>query len=281
MRLDEGEAWAHLTAIPAGGPGESGPLHIVADGGWRCDEALTAEAETLLHVFTPLHVRKHFVVGQLGQSLDGRIATESGHSHYINGPEDIRRLHRLRALADAVVVGAGTVASDDPQLTVRHVQGENPVRVVLDPDGRLDPSRGVFTDGAAPTLWVRAGSGPAEAGRGGAGPSGTEFSERVVLPASRDGELAPRDILEALARRGLHRVLVEGGGITVSRFLEADALDRLHVSVAPLLIGSGRPSVTLPPVATLDDALRPTTRHFRLGRDVLFDLDLRGRAQGE
>ena len=69
-------------------------------------------------------------------------------------------------------------------------------------------------------------------------------------------------------------ILVEGGGITVSRFLQAGALDRLHVSVASLIIGSGRPSITLPPVDTLDDALRPPVRHFTLGTDLLFDVDL-------
>ena len=79
----------------------------------------------------------------------------------------------------------------------------------------------------------------------------------------------------ALRAEGLGRILVEGGGLTVSRFLQAGALDRLHLTVAPLLIGSGRPSLTLDPIATLDQALRPPCRHFRLGADILFDLDLR------
>ncbi len=214
-------------------------------------------------------MRRRLVVGQLGQSLDGRIATQSGHSHYINGPRDIDRLHRLRALVQAVVVGAGTVASDDPRLTVRRVEGPDPVRIVLDPDGRLDPDRRVFTDGAAPTLWVREESRAEREAAVGAG------VEVVGLPAGDEG-FAPGDIVEMLARRGMERVLVEGGGVTVSRFLAAGALHRLHVSVAPLVIGSGRPSLTLPPVASLDRALRPPVRHFRLGSDLLFDLDLAG-----
>ena len=72
-------------------------------------------------------------VGQIGQSLDGRIATPTGHSHYINGPAGLDHLHRLRALVDAVLVGVGTAIADDPQLTVRRVAGPNPARVVLDP----------------------------------------------------------------------------------------------------------------------------------------------------
>ena len=81
------------------------------------------------------------VVGQIGQSLDGRIATVSGHSHYINGTDGLDHLHRLRAMLDAVVVGIGTAIQDNPQLTVRRVSGPNPARVVIDPRGRLSPER--------------------------------------------------------------------------------------------------------------------------------------------
>ncbi|HEV7823266.1 MAG TPA: RibD family protein, partial [Burkholderiales bacterium] len=85
------------------------------------------------------------VVGQIGQSLDGRIATASGHSRYINGPAGLCHLHRLRSLVDAVLVGVGTALADDPQLTVRHVAGPHPARVVLDPKGRLAGCAKVFT----------------------------------------------------------------------------------------------------------------------------------------
>jgi riboflavin-specific deaminase-like protein len=233
----------------------------------------TARAKDVLDIFLPLAARKRFVVAQLGQSLDGRIATENGHSHYVTGPEDRRRLHRLRALAQAVVVGAGTVESDDPRLTVRDVEGEDPVRVVLDPRGRLDPSLAVLSDGAAPTLWVRADS---DARR--SSPPGGDV-EVVALPLATSTGFEPGRLLSMLRERGLDRVLVEGGGVTVSRFLAAGALDRLHVTVAPLLLGSGRPSLTLPPIATLEEALRPPTRVFRLGDDVLFDVEL-DRARG-
>jgi diaminohydroxyphosphoribosylaminopyrimidine deaminase / 5-amino-6-(5-phosphoribosylamino)uracil reductase len=214
------------------------------------------------------------VIGQMGQSLDGRIATRSGHSHYVTGPEDIRRLHRVRALVDAVVVGAGTVASDDPRLTVREVEGPDPVRVILDPRGRLSPKHRVFTDGiasdgASRTLVVqreRQGRHGTEAWEGG---------ERLFLPTEGPLGFPPGEVVALLADRGLHRVLVEGGGVTVSRFLQAGALDRLHITVAPLLIGSGRPGISLDPIETLDEALRPACRTFTLGKDTLFDLDLR------
>ena len=86
------------------------------------------------------------VVGQIGQSIDGRIATESGHSKYINGPAGLDHLHRLRALVDAVVIGVGTALADDPRLTVRRFAGPQPARVVIDPNGRL-PAPGFAGDG--------------------------------------------------------------------------------------------------------------------------------------
>jgi len=91
-------------------------------------------------IFGALHcgqVDDILVVGQIGQSLDGRAATSTGHSHYINGSEGLDHLHRLRALMDAVVVGVGTALADDPLLTVRRVAGPHPARVVIDPNGRL------------------------------------------------------------------------------------------------------------------------------------------------
>ena len=94
-------------------------------------------------IFGPLRhglVDDMVVVAQCGQSIDARIATASGHSHYINGAEGLAHLHRLRALVDAVVVGVGTALADDPQLTVRRVAGPNPARVVIDPNGRLPPT---------------------------------------------------------------------------------------------------------------------------------------------
>ena len=276
--IDERTAWGLLRALRSSLPGKppSGPIHhspsrdvwvqIDPGGGWTTSSPLTDAARQMLELYLPVQLQPTIAIGQAGQSLDGRIATVEGHSHYVTGTADILRLHRLRALVDAVVVGAGTVAADNPRLTVRHVEGENPVRVVLDPDGRLDRTCHVFSDGAAPTIEIRR--------RPGIGVLAVSGDNAVLLPVGPTG-FDPADILGALRTRGLGRVLVEGGGITVSRFLQAKALDRLHITVAPLLIGSGRPALVLDPVATLDDALRPVCRHFRLGSDMLFDLDLR------
>lgn len=259
-------------------------LQVYPSGAWETPAQLTEEARQVLDLFLPLQLQSDFVIAQAGQSLDGRIATASGHSHYVTGPQDVRRLHRLRALVDAVIVGAGTVDADDPRLTVREADGENPMRVVIDPGGRLDRSRRVFRDGAAPTVVIRRRrmQGPERPASEREAPARARHAPGcdtvIELPAGPSGAIEPRDVLAALRRRGCRRFLVEGGGVTVSRFLAAGAVDRLHVAVAPLLIGSGRPAFTLAPIATLEQAIRPACRVFRLGDDVLFDLDLRSPA---
>jgi diaminohydroxyphosphoribosylaminopyrimidine deaminase/5-amino-6-(5-phosphoribosylamino)uracil reductase len=204
------------------------------------------------------------VVAQIGQSLDGRVATETGHSHYINGPAGLAHLHRLRALVDAVVVGVGTALADDPQLTVRRVSGPHPARVVIDARGRLPGGAKLLAnDGVRRLVVTAAGARPPL-------PSDVE----IVDIARTDGKIAPAAILAALAERGLRRVLIEGGADTVSRFLAAKCLDRLHVMVAPIILGSGRASFALPPIARVDEAvLMPITTH-RLDDEVLFDCDL-------
>ena len=223
---------------------------------------LTGAARSLWQLYAPIaegSAETSFVLGQIGQSLDGRIATATGHSHYINGPEAIDHLHRLRALVDAVVVGIGTVLADDPQLTVRRVAGPQPARVVIDPNGRMAQDARLLADDGVPVFVVQSGKRqlPARA-------------TSIALPTP-DGRISPRDIVAALAERGFKRLLIEGGAKTLSAFLAAGALDRLHLCIAPLVIGAGPIGLDLPPIDRLDDALRPEVTIHRLGTDVLFD----------
>lgn len=277
MTIDENSAWGAILlarrawqAVPdrhsvtAPMP-DGGALRLEPDGRFKATGTIDAAADALLTLFLPLLATPRLVIGQLGQSLDGRIATRTGHSHYVTGPAGLRHLHRLRAIVDAVVVGAGTVAADDPQLTVRHCAGDNPARVVIDRARRLSGSHRVFAEPAAPSFIVCAAEGARSA------PSGHTLA--IDLPDSPDG-FAPRDILDALAARGFARVLIEGGGDTISRFLAARALDALHVVVAPMIIGSGRAAIALPAIDRLDDALRARVRHHPLGDDMLFELRL-------
>jgi diaminohydroxyphosphoribosylaminopyrimidine deaminase/5-amino-6-(5-phosphoribosylamino)uracil reductase len=205
------------------------------------------------------------VIAQLGQTLDGRIATVTGASQYISGREALKHLHRLRASVDAVVVGVGTAIADDPQLTVRHVEGPSPRRVVIDPQGRMPAGLRMLTDGAGPVLSI---CGPKAAT-----PEGVEA---LRLAPDSEGRFEPADIVAALAARGLRRILVEGGAETLARFLDAGSVDLLHVLVAPMILGSGKPGIRLRPVERLSDALRPrTVVHVLPDGDVLFACDLR------
>ena len=238
--------------------------------GWGVPPTATGEVRTLLELYLPLLPRQPMAtltLGHLGQSLDGYIATARGESCYVTGPANIRHLHCLRALADAVLVGAETVAADDPRLTTRWVPGDHPVRVILDPRRRLPVERQVFRDGEAATLLVcAAGEGlPPRWGQ----------AEVVAVPTTADGRLRLDALVVELHQRGLRRIFVEGGGLTVSGFLAARLLDRLHLTVAPLLIGKGRRGLTQPAPSALVDCLRPACRVFRLGTDILFDCDPR------
>ena len=187
---------------------------------------------------------KAHVVAQLGLSLDGRIATETGDSRYINGSDALRHLHQLRALVDAVVVGAGTVRADDPQLSVRFCSGANPARVVIDPNGTIPASAKVWAEDGARRLVF------------GGAPDLPEGVER--LPGGDD---IPVDrVLDRLAAVGLKRLLVEGGADTLSRFLAAGRVDSLHLLYGQVIIGSGKTGINLPAMGALANAPRPSTR---------------------
>jgi len=242
--------------------------------GWESLLASDDPQRDLLELYLPIcsaTAARPITVGHLGQSLDGFIATSSGDSCWVTGPENILHLHRLRALCDAVVVGAVTVEADNPRLTTRLVDGSNPLRVIIDPACRLPDTHTVFSDHQAPT--VRAcikGTATAAAARA--------RGEDVLEVRALGNALDLADLLDQLRTRGHCRIFVEGGGVTVSAFLEAGLLDRLHIAVAPLLIGEGRPAVRISPRVRLSDCLRLHHRVYRAGADILFDCDLRASA---
>jgi riboflavin-specific deaminase-like protein len=204
------------------------------------------------------------IVGQVGQSLDGRVATATGHSKYINCPAGIEHLHRLRALVDIVVVGVGTALADNPQLTVRQVAGPQPARAVIDPSGRLGANAKLFADDGVRRLLITTDGSRAAPAPG---------VEVITLPAE-DGNIAPSAIVASLAGAGMRRILIEGGADTVSRFIAARCLDRLHVNVAPVMLGTGGPGIELPPLERADQAHRMQVRVHKIEDDVLFDCDL-------
>lgn len=248
------EVWSSLLRL-------KGNRHAGIDPAWSAEE----RAAWMLYAPLAAPVERPFVFAQIGQSLDGRIATEAGDARDVSGRDGLKHLHRCRALADAVVVGVGTALADNPRLTVRLVDGASPVRVVIDPHGRLPDDAGIFAQRGR-TLIVQAFDRPRQRG-----------AETVRLDAAA-GRLDPSEIVRALAGRGLRRILIEGGGITIGHFLDAGALDRLHVAISPLLIGAGPAGLSAAPATRLSDALRPRTSVYGLGTDVVFDCALERRA---
>jgi riboflavin-specific deaminase-like protein len=249
-------------------------LEWIPGSGWRSLLPADDPRQSALDLYLPIcsaTVARPIAVGHLGQSLDAFIATHSGDSQFVTGSANIVHLHRMRALCDVVIVGSGTVVADDPQLTTRHVPGPNPLRVVFDPARRVgpEPKYRVFNDPDAPTLYfcARALIAPAE----------KQFGTAVIVSIEAEdprSDAALAEVFANLRRPGCARIFVEGGGVTVSAFLQANLLDRLHVAIAPLIIGDGRPAIRLAPQQRLRDCRRPQYRVFRMGGDMLFDCDL-------
>ncbi|WP_219220029.1 RibD family protein [Variovorax boronicumulans] len=258
-----------------------GPAPLAwSDGhGYALQGDWDAPAQALFALLKPLLDRRgahaRWVIGQLGQSLDGCIATHNGDSCFVNGPEGLVHVHRLRALCDAVIVGAGTACLDNPQLTTRRVEGPHPTRVLIDPGLRVLADARVFTDAQAPTLLVCAPEHRARA----EARLGTQQVIPVPRSAALDGQLPLADVVAALHARGLNLLFVEGGGVTVSQFVRQGCLDRLHLIVAPVMIGAGYPGLQVRRSNAMGEALRPAARTFALGGDLLWDLDLRAAAR--
>jgi diaminohydroxyphosphoribosylaminopyrimidine deaminase/5-amino-6-(5-phosphoribosylamino)uracil reductase len=186
-----------------------------------------AEQGALAAWLTAVREHRPYVVWKVAATLDGRVAAADGSSRWITGPETRAAVHRLRATCDAVVVGAGTALTDDPQLTVRDDDGNDaerqPLRVVADRRGRL-PATARVLDGAAPTHVSRAET--------------------------------PADLLAELYDKGARRVLLEGGPTLAAAFLRAGLVDEAVVHLAPKLLGAGPSLVGDLGIASIGNALQ-------------------------
>lgn len=265
--------------VPAEGAADDGPMPVASaeisdrvwdtllaaqkDGSTRPSAAWTAAEKAGWELYAPLLGRegRPHVFAQIGQSLDGRVATVDGDAADVSGTEGLRHLHRCRALADCVIVGANTAIQDNPRLTVRLVKGDNPARVVIDPRGRLAEDASLLTGERC--LVVQACDRERPAG-----------VETLKVASSADG-LDAVSIVAALIERGFRRIMIEGGGITIGHFMDADLVDRLHVGISPLIIGAGPPGLTTNPISLLAQARRPRARVYGLGGDIIIDCDLR------
>ncbi len=219
---------------------------VDVEGGLLAPEAEQENARWL----TSVRLGRPLVVWKVAATIDGRVAAPDGTSRWISGDASRADAHQLRSTYDTIVVGVGTVLSDDPHLTARNEHGAlcptQPLRVVVDSLGRTPPSARVL-DASAET-WLATAQ---EVGRDPAG--------QVDLPA----------LLRALHERGQQSVLLEGGPTLAGAFVRQGLVDRVVTYLAPLLLGAGAPVLQGTGISTLPDAATLTLIDVRrIGSDV-------------
>ena len=205
---------------------------IVVEMGLLRDEATALVADFAKHFKTGLP----YVTLKAAITLDGKMATRTGDSKWITGEEARTEAHRLRDRNDAVLVGVGTVLADDPQLTVRHVEGRDPIRVVLDADLRTPPEALIVTQTSRAPTWIFHANDVAEARR-----EPLQWPGVELIPVDRSPRgVALHDVLRILGERDIVRLLVEGGAHVHGSFLDMALADRAALFVAPRLVGDAR-----------------------------------------
>jgi len=233
----------------------------------QVEPALSLDAPTdvmaLLGEIRPRHDRP-FVVLKYAQTLDGRIATSTGDSKWISGEPERVVSHALRAACDSVMVGIGTVLSDDPELTVRMVAGASPMRAVLDTDLRIPLDAKILGPESATTVITTDRSDP-ERRR-----LLRDRGVRVEIVGQDDGRVSIREALASLRGNGVESVMVEGGSHVITSLLSAGLVDRIIVGIAPILVGTGTQAVNGLGIRTIASGIRIENRTvLPLGNDII------------
>ena len=213
-----------------------------------------------------------YVTLSWAQTLDGRLATITGDSQWIGGPESLTFAHELRRDNQAILVGIGTVLKDDPRLTCRIPGGRNPQRIVLDGSLRLPLDSVLATTlDQAPTVVYAAQGADVERKR-----ALEAAGVMVVTVPLTGGQLDLAAVLDDMGTRGVETVFVEGGASVLTAFLAAGLADKAVVVTAPFLLGRGIEAVGDLGHRVLAQAPRPRSwRRWDLGDDVATELVFR------
>ena len=201
----------------------------------------------------------NFLIGQIGQSLDGKIALNNGNSHYINEKESILYLHCLRAVCDGVLVGVNTVIKDNPLLTTRKIKGSSPVRLIIDPSLKLSNKYKIFKDDNQNIIFTN---------------SNKQKKINNTLIVKFPKKNFTNNIFKYLKKTSFKNILVEGGPTTLSNFIEMKLLNYMQFIISPTLIGSGIDSLKLKPITNLKNAIRVENTISKLGKEIVMTLNL-------
>ena len=197
-------------------------------------------------------------IGQIGQSLDGKIALNNGSSHYINEKESITYLHCLRSISDGVLVGVNTIIKDNPLLTTRKIKGPNPIRLIIDPTLKLTNKYKIFKDDNKNIIFTNSSNEK-------------KLINTTIVKFPKKN--FTQNIYDYLKKTSLQTILIEGGPTTLSHFIELKLLNYMQFIISPTIIGSGIDSVRLKPISNLKNAIRTKNTINRLGKELIVTLD--------
>ena len=197
-------------------------------------------------------------IGQIGQSLDGKIALNNGNSHYINEKESIIYLHCLRSISDGVLVGVNTIIKDNPFLTTRKIKGNNPIRLIIDPSLKLTNRYNIFKDNNKNIIFTN---------------SSKEKKLKNTSIVKFPKKNFTLSIFKYLRKTSLKTILIEGGPTTLSHFIEHKLINYMQFIISPTIIGSGIDSLKLKPITNLKNAIRVKNTMNKLGKEIIVTLD--------
>ncbi|HQI26236.1 MAG TPA: bifunctional diaminohydroxyphosphoribosylaminopyrimidine deaminase/5-amino-6-(5-phosphoribosylamino)uracil reductase RibD [Candidatus Paceibacterota bacterium] len=231
---------------------------------------LEKECRALNEVFFHyMQTKLPFITLKFAQTLDGRIASAVGNSKWISCDKSLTYAHKLRAQHDAILVGINTVITDNPELTVRHVRGRNPLRVVVDSKLKISPKAKVLQNLGKTKTLIATTKKPAD----------TAFKKisatgAVILPcrADKKGRVDLKDLFKKLAARNISSVLVEGGAQIITSMLRDNLAQRIVVVIAPKILGTGVQAVGDLNIKRIDAAKKLTIQKIlKRGDDIIID----------
>ncbi len=214
---------------------------------------LRTEAIKLNESYFGFHANgRPFVTLKLAQTLDGQIATKNGSSQWISSKESRKIVHRLRAENDAVIVGGGTLRQDDPSLTVRHVKGDDPFRIIVTRSVEINKKSNIIANNDDGRTIIATTSRTVDKLAGKFKKSNLTFWE---LKTNRQRKIDLNDLLEKASAFGLRSILVEGGQEIATSFLKAGLVDKVVIMTAPRILGKGISSIGDLNSLSIDDSI--------------------------